>query len=600
MFISLVAILACVLILVLALNSYVELVFPTYSYSEYVDRSEDSEFSSDAGAQLYEAESLDLYGSATAEENVRASGGNVADNLYTGSYVELFFYSDADIEVQFYISTSYISQTNRQSICSNLFTLEVNDEEVTSSEYIQPSYNEYDFIETYIANITLVKGYNSIDVISKVNSYTIDYILLVSPEEKATEFESIGYNPEPFVSSESRQTYFAFRQREIEGAAFIYDEDTESYCVFFSNPDDSINFYIDSDADTETSISVSAKKMSSASATPGVSITVNGESVGSSSFTNMTEEYSELNLGTVTLIKGLNTISITNLGGYFYLQSIVLNEDVNLSPTLSNQRFEAENAEINGCSITSTYYGSGQKVVGSNLTGSFVKFNFVLNQDCDLYLSVRLSYAGSSAKALSEIISMTVNGTSYDVPDTEVEPTDYNNYLDLYIGKISLAKGTPVIRITSVSGGYNLDCITFFNTEYSKGDEVTSEAEDLILLDGVRRVYSTHASGEWYVSNTVEYSSQSLFFYCEEAADLTLTAALSYTTTTSVTASAAFDVMINMESISYDAPVISNTGVMYEFNEVNLGTFSFSEGMNVLRFTNYGYIYGMDYIVLSA
>ncbi len=586
-------------ILFFALTETKDLVFPSYTYSEYVDRSDDGEFSSDAGAQLYEAESLDILGSASAQENVRASGGNVVGSLYTGSSIELYFYSDASTEVEFYIATSYLSQTNRQSICSNLFTLEVNDETVSSSQYINPSYNEYDFIETYIATIKLVKGYNTIDVVSLVNSYTIDYIVLVSPEEKTTSLESIGYDLNSFSPYESRQTYYAFMQREIEGAAFIYDEDTLEYSVFFSNPDDSITFYIESDEESETSMSVSAKKSSTSTSTPGVSITVNGKSVSTQSFTSMTYSYSELNVGTVTLNEGINTVKITNLGGYFYLESIVLNQDVNLSPSLTHQRFEAENAEISGCSVTQTIYGSGEKVVGSHATGSSANFTSLPNHATEPPPAVRISYAGSVTRTLSEMFSVTVSNTSYQLPDTEVESTDYNNYFDVYIGKVSLSKGTPSIKITSVSGYYNLDCITLFTTEYSSQDSLYSEAEDM-LTEYATKVYSTHASNGYYVRHDEAYSAQFFYFYAEEECQLTLTLAASYTDSSYIGASTAFNLMINSESVSYESPVINKTSSMTDFEETQITVLTFKEGLNVLKVINNGYTYGIDYLLLSA
>ncbi len=595
-FSSVAVLLVGIVILFLALNDNSNLEYPTYSYSEYIDRSGDNEFSSDAGAQLYEAESLELSGSVSIEENANASGGYIVDNLYNASSIGLYFYSDSDVYAQFYVSTSYVSPTNRPRISSNLFYLEVNEVIINSDEYVSPSYNEYDFAENYIETIHVRKGYNHINIVSVVNSYTIDYVLLVSSEPKTTSFESIGNCVQSFDSHESRQTYPAFKSREIDGAVFLYDEDTLDYSVYFSNPDDYITFYIESDQSTDTSMSVSAKK--GASSTPGVSIMINDEQISSRSFTLMTDSYTEISLGMVTLRKGINTVTITNLGGYFYLDSIILNADVTLSPTLSHQKFEAEDADINGCSVTSTSYGSGQKVVGSNMAGSSVRFSFVLKQDCELHLSLRLSYAGSSPKYLNEILSMTVSGTSYSVPETYVEPTDYTDYHDYYIGKISLAAGEPFIRITSVSGYYNFDYITLFTNEYSETG-LFEEAEDM-TIDDMDTIYSIRASNDYYVTSSKEYTALSLFFYCEKAVDLKITVALSYTDPAYLEASTAFDLRVNEQTISYDAPMIVQTSALNEFKEIELSTFSFNKGMNVIKIKNNGYDYGIDYVILGS
>ena len=595
-FSSVAVLLVGIVILFLALNDNSNLEYPTYSYSEYIDRSGDNEFSSDAGAQLYEAESLELFGSVSIEENANASGGYIVDNLYNASSIGLYFYSDSDVYAQFYVSTSYVSPTNRPRISSNLFYLEVNEVIINSEEYVSPSYNEYDFVENYISTVHVRKGYNHINIVSVVNSYTIDYVLLVSSETKTTSFESIGNCIQSFDSYESRQTYPAFKSRDIDGAVFLYDEETLDYSVYFSNPDDYITFYIESDQSTDTSMSVSAKK--GASSTPGVSIMLNDEQISSRSFTLMTDSYNEISLGTVTLRKGINMVTITNLGGYFYLDSIILNADVTLSPTLSHQKFEAEDADINGCSVTSTSYGSGQKVVGSNMTGSSVRFSFVLKQDCELHLSLRLSYAGSSPKYLNEIVSMTVNGTSYNVPDAYVEPTDYTDYRNYYIGKISLAAGEPFIRITSVSGYYNFDYITLFTNEYSE-EGLFEEAEDM-TIDDMDTIYSIRASNDYYVTSSKEYTALSLFFYCEKAVDLKITAAFSYTDSEYLKASTAFDLRVNEQTISYDAPMIPQTSALNEFKETELATFSFNKGMNVIKIKNNGYDYGIDYVILGS
>ncbi|MFA6829631.1 MAG: hypothetical protein WCR67_02870 [Bacilli bacterium] len=597
---TLAALFSCILIVMLSLQTTISIdEYPLYSYSQYIDRSQSQIFTADGGAQLYEAESFNLSGSAKIKENIYASGENEVANLYTGASLKINLSSTSDITCKLMISTSFISANGKPIASSNLFQITLNQEDITPNVNIEASYNEYDFIESTLTLVNLTKGINTFILTSLSNSYAIDYFVLVSPNNVTSSDQPIGNYQNKFIGSESRQEFYASLQSEIIGAVIIEEE--IPCTVFFSNPDESIAFYVNSDEEITTIFSINAKKKDSSYNTPGLSITVNNQSVDTKAAEKMTAQYSVIEFGYVDLNPGENKIVIKNLGGYFLLKSIFLNSDIVLSPTKSNQRFEAENASLNGkCHSAYSDSGSGKYVVGYNLANSFVDFKLKSNYPLSNHLSIRLSYVGAKLP-LSQIIKITVNSQAYTIKsDKEIEPTDYDNYLDLYIGEVHLNSGDNSLIITSINGNYNLDCISFFNSEIKSGELFNIESENLILQDSAVSYYSSYASGKYYVTGTGTYASVTLFFYSDKETLLTLGMSLSYPSPFPFTTADLFTVMINSENIAYNEPSLSGTASLTTFQEATVGNFAFTKGMNVLRINFTGASFGLDCLSLLA
>ena len=157
-----------------------------------------------------------------------------------------------------------------------------------------------------------------------------------------------------------------------------------------------------------------------------------------------------------------------------------------------------------------------------------------------------------------------------------------------------------LFRSSSLSGNYNLDCLTFFREE-AKG-KISLEAEDLILLDSEKKEYSPTASNQYYVVNQSRYGSLSLFFYSEEDKLLPLSLYLSNSYPVSVEFDSLFRFMVNSEFLEGSNVLIAPDSSLSAFKEVAFGSVSFKKGMNVLRIENQRVspsTYGIDRIVLG-
>ncbi|MFA6874638.1 MAG: hypothetical protein WCR16_03405 [Bacilli bacterium] len=595
---SVIAFSSCLSVLLFSLRKNLSISdFPSYAYSQYVDQSSTNQFQENSGGQLYEAESFSLSGSAEAEENLHASGEKAVGSLFTGSTLTKTITSKTAATVKLVLSTCFTSQTGKPVSLKSLLSLSLNGKDITDSVFIPASYNQFDFVETTISLIDLRKGENTFVLTSVSNPYTLDYLLLVSSKEKS-EGKEIGNREFFFLAEESSQEYPACLEKDIDGAVIL--EDGDGFSVFFSNPEDAITFHIDSKTDSTSSLSLLAKKRNASANTPGVIISVNGEELNTQVLKNLTENYSLLSLGMVSLKKGSNSISIDNLGGYFLLKSITLNTNINFSPTKACQRYEAEDGIKNGgCSSTYSDSGSRKSVVGYNKVGSSVTFSLSARTASLSRLALRLSYVGEESP-LFKILSLTLNGTLLPLPDTLVSPTDYDNYLDLYAGEATLTNGTNTLIVSSLSGNYNLDCLTFFREE-AKG-KISLEAEDLILLDSEKKEYSPTASNQYYVVNQSRYGSLSLFFYSEEDKLLPLSLYLSNSYPVSVESDSLFRFMVNSEFLEGSNVLIAPDSSLSAFKEVAFGSVSFKKGMNVLRIENQRVspsTYGIDRIVLG-
>ncbi len=571
--------------------------YPTYSYHEYIDRSDTKIFKEDSGGQIYEAESAKLSGSAEVKDNIHASNQEVVTELFTGSSLTLEVSVSYSMEAKLVVATSYVSQTGKAIAASNLMTLNVNSNEVKLPLKINPSFDEYDFMENTLALVNLSAGKNEIKITALSNTYSIDYLLLVSSKEKTTKETSIGYQSGDFKSREKKQVFEAERQQNIQGAVIVTDDKASTkYSVFFTSPDDSISFYFSSDEKTTSSLAIQARKKSESSNTPGVEITVNDVKINNQPFSSMTDSYSSLDFGYINLIKGSNTITLKNLGGFFYLDSITLNSDINLSSVISNQRFEAEDAIlVNGCLIS----GPNHDIVGFNGPSTYVDFTLHTLEACYSRLAIRLSYVGEELD-ISHVIRFTLDDEDLIPLAYNLVPTDYYNFFDVLVNNIVIQEGKHSLKVISVTGNYDLDCLTLFNTRI---DEATTtlkmEGEDLILLGDEVRNYSRKASNSLFISNSSSYSSILLYVYLKESYSLKLTMALSYLNLVKTNSVNLFDMTLNNVTIKEEGVEILTSNAVDQFKDVAFGEIAFNQGMNILRINNKGVVYQLDNFVLT-
>ncbi len=571
--------------------------YPTYSYHEYIDRSDTKIFKEDSGAQIYEAESAKLSGSAEVKDNIHASNQEVVTELFTGSSLTLEVSVSYSMEAKLVVATSYVSQTGKAIAASNLMTLIVNSTEVKLPLKINPSFDEYDFMENTLALVNLSAGKNEIKITALSNTYSIDYFLLVSSKEKTTKETSIGYQSGDFKSREKKQVFEAERQQNIQGAVIVTDDKASTkYSVFFTSPDDSISFYFSSDEKTTSSLAIQARKKSESSNTPGVEITVNDVEINNQPFSLMTASYNSIDFGYINLIKGSNTITLKNLGGFFYLDSITLNSDINLSSVISNQRFEAEDAIlVNGCSIS----GPNHDIVGYNGPSTYVDFTLHTLEACYSRLAIRLSYVGEELD-ISHVIRFTLDDEDLIPLAYNLVPTDYDNFFDVLVNNIVIQEGKHSLKVISVTGNYDLDCLTLFNTRI---DEATTtlkmEGEDLLLLGDEVRNYSRKASNSLFISNSSSYSSILLYVYLKESYSMKLTMALSYLNLVKTNSVNLFDMTLNNVTIKEEGVEILTSNAVDQFKDVAFGEIAFNQGMNILRINNKGVVYQLDNFVLT-
>ncbi len=599
---SFVASAACLALMIIASNRTLDMSdYPTYSYADYIDCTTSRTYSSASGAQLFEAESLDMAGSAKVSENIHASNQEVVSSLSTGSTLAFTFNAKDSGDAKLVFATSYISQTNRTIRSENLFRLNVNNYDVTLSSSIVPSYNEYDFIENDIALIHVLEGDNTITMTSFDDSYTLDYLLLVSSNEKNDDSSVMGYYQNTFLSNGKRQEFQAELQNDISGAVILEEPSlTNEYAAYFTNPGDVINFYINSDEIALTDLSLISRKESKSKSSPSVVVSVNDVEITNHNMSKITSSYTDMDYGDITLAKGMNVIKIQNLGGSFYLDAIALNTDINFSETKQQRVYEAEACTTKGCAVVASSAVPSKKVVGYNLADSYVEYRFSSLEIGDAHIALRLSYFGSE-KPLNEVLSISVNGYEISTMNKEniYNTGGYANYIDIYGGHFTLPKGNNILRIISVSGNYDLDYFTLFNSEVS-----VSQSSDILeseegILSEQKIHYNNNASNDFMSKHTQKGATSKFYIYCDMERLINLRNVLSYVSSEYVTADELFTLKLNNTELSIDTIVIPVSSSVSRYQSVDFGDVTFHKGMNIFEYTDKGLPYYFDYSLVT-
>ena len=599
---SFVASAACLTLVIITANRTLAMAdYPSYSYASYIDCTTSKTYSASAGGQLFEAESMDLAGAAKVQENIHASNQEVVSSLSTGSTLSFHFESENSGNAKLVFATSYISQTNRTIRSENLFRINVNNFDVTLSSFIVPSYNEYDFIENDVALIHVNAGSNTITLTSFDDSYTLDYLVLVSPSEKTDTSSVINYHQEEFLSKGKRQDYQAEIQNDISGAVILPDEDLLSeYAVYFTNSGDSLTYYINSDEETTTHLTLVSRKENKSKASPSIYVFVNEEELVNHSMSKITSEYTDIDYGEISLNKGLNTITIQNRGGSFYLDAISLNSNINYSNSDQMVTYEAEEGRLEGCAIATSSTASSKKVVGYNFVGSYVEYSFTSLEPVTNHLALRLSYTGS-AQPLNKVISISVNG--YEISsmnkDTLENTGRYDNYIDVYGGQFTLPQGNNILRIVSVSGSYDLDYITLFKSEVSVSQTSDILESEHAVLDSQKIHFNAKASNNLLTKHSTKGATSKYYIYSDADRNVNLRNVLSYVSYESVVAEELFSLKLNEASLDLSKILIPISASVSQTQNVNFGTLAFQKGLNIFEFTDNGIMYYFDYSLVT-
>ena len=598
---SFAASLACLAVVLITANRTLQMKdYPTYNYADYVDCTSSKTFSSTAGGQLYEAESLSLAGSCKVSQNIHASKQEVVSSLNTGSTLTFTFEAKSMGDAKLIFATSYSSQTNRTIRSENLFRLNVNSYDVTLSSFVVPSYNEFDFIENDISLIHILEGKNTITITSFDNSYTLDYLVLVPPQKRSDDSKAINYHVENFLSKGRRQEYEAEIQNNISGAVILEEADRISeYAVFFTNPGDSITYYINSDEEALSDLNLISRKKDKTHSAPSIVVYVNEVPLEGHNMSKLTPEYTDMSFGTISLQKGLNTITIQNRGGSFYLDAISLNNEINISNSDKQIIYEAEDCITQGCLVRLSDVPS-KKIVGYNNPNSYIEYRFNCLERVQTYLALHISYNSPTAW-LKDVISIVLNGMEInESSDSMLMYTGgFDNYVDVYAGRLTIPQGKSILRIVSRTGNYNLDYFTLFNTSLSAEKSSAIMESENGILNQQKIYYQENASNQQITRHKQKGASGRYYIYCEEERYINITNVLSYVSLQNCYADDLFDMTLNSRVLNNENILIPGSSSVSHSQSVDFGSVLFQKGLNVLEFSDYEEEYYFDYCLLT-
>ncbi len=599
------AVLTTVLISFFALNSPDSLEsFPSYTYSQYVDRSQDEKADSTYGAQLYEAEDFDLFGQAQVLEYISASGSQVVSSITKGSSLSYSLIADKSAIYKFQASVSLLSDTNKRIEANSLFSLSLNsDHKNLSGISIAPSYNTYDFIENDICTLKLKEGKNTIEIVSSSNTeFTFDYFVLTPNYDRTTSVSLKTVNSkysESFNANEGKQE-FPSEKMEQNGALVIKDSEAGStFSTYFSEKGNSSTCHLFSSTQTSTQLSIRIKKSAKESESVQLKITLNGNMVFDNHLRDVTVSYTEINIGNISIQRDENILSIENKGGIFYLDSFYLNSNINYSSKRDNCRFEAEDATLNGPKIVNNSLASAGAYVTNNYRYSYVQFELESVLEDNPRLAITLGYRGNTT-ALSSILSLKVNSTVVFINTVELKESDsLENFVDLPIGKISLRSGLNVIQVTSLTNQYSLDCLTLFHNEVGSNYRLfQSEAENLIS-DTKQQIRFNKNASKKQSSFLENNDSLLLFFYSDTSGIFTLSANICLYQKSQSSQNPKIQIQMNRSQVSLYLGELPSSSPDNVFTKINLGNYTLQKGLNSVKISTISCEVYFDYLIVS-
>ena len=566
--------------------------YPTFKHEQYKDCSLSKEFDEQEGPQLYEAEELTLSEHIQIEGNIYASNKEAVSNFIKNETITLEVNSSSSVMVMFSLATSYVSENGRSVDASTLFSLTFNNN-VNSLEnaIIEANFNQYDFSENDLVPLHLYPGKNTITLTSLGDYLKVDYLALRGNNSNVS-LSAIGPQKHKYLENESRQYYTSYLS-QLNGPAIMMDESAkEKHAAFFSNPYDSLTFYISSEVDKESDVGL-VIRLARENVQPNFEIYLNNTLVTLEEL-ELSSSYQEFDLGKLTLVKGDNTLSLKNINGSFYFDCFILNRDINHSPNKLNERFEAEKANLtHGGQISSNTKASNYYVVSNNVIDSYVEFEIDTLVADEVHLAVDMSYVGHSQRS-DFVFELSLNKTVLNTSDYMILNTGgYSSYQNFYLGKIHLITGKNILRIFSFTGNYNLDYIDLF---HDSKDEI--EAEDSILDKGNYVEQLHHASDNHAVLNNIINSTLTMNIYSPNSKKISLAMVYSYVGETA-DVSSFFSLSNNTATISLSDIYVVSTSRVSKFMNVKLCDITLEEGLNQLVVTNKKAGLNIDKFIIS-
>lgn len=563
-------------------------IYPTYTYENYIDRSESKIFNHNGGMQLYEAETMTFDDGSDEIYKINASKKYVLAINEDESILTITISSNIDCKVSLTMCVNYLGEVD--TLANVLCEIKVNNKVLTKQSRIFACQNDLQFLENNIGEIELNKGPNEITFTSKLKDWMIDYFTLNPSIKRNTKEETIGidyFKYNPFTSRQLLETEFF---RYDENTLTIYDKNYSLFYYTQTLMGHSIVLNIYSPSDYETFISINAWGNKQCV----VEISVNEKSIKHISlFSNK----NEIEIGKISLKKGTNTIVLNAFNGDLFIDNLVFNSDINYSVDHHTRKFEAERATLKGnCKIEQNENVSGGYNVGYCFENSSISFDINSNYQIKPHLSLAMSYVGSK-DYLSEIMKIEVNDKIIDLTSCkDFFSGDYAAYKYVYIGDITINNGNNLIKITSISGDYNLDFITLstWNTE-----DVIFEAENADLTSEIIIESNENASSGQNVGYLVKNSSCEFNMLSNGDNTYELFLGLSFGINGLINLDDCLEIKINNQ-ISICNVDVDSDGVWTNFLSIKVGTIELKEGINAIQLTCKSEIFNIDYMELKA
>lgn len=573
-------------------------------YSDYVDCSEDMIFNADGGTQLYEAEKAKLIGSCSVSDNSLASGEAVVANIKETDIIEYTITAAADSTVGLGLNISYVSANGKNSIAENLFYICLNDVEVGGRKsIIQACENEYNFKECIICELDLKEGKNKIEIISYDADYSLDYLILLTKQERSEQYQTIGLQSHDFFSEGGKQLYEAEHMTLNDTVPVNSRDVSGSFYVRNNNVGDRIDFYVNSNDTVDVALAVSVNSFGKTFDISKIcTVFVNGsEEYSDSQLSNIISSngFQELIICFAFLNKGDNKISIVSHCEGYALDYVVLNADVNYSLHKQSQRYEAELASVKNCRIENNFFVSGGKNVVGGDVDSTIAFRLHSRSNTSEQLSLRINYVGALV-SLDKIIEISVNDYTLDLSLIMINGMGDNTaYSDIYVGTIDIQDGenSIVIKSKSKANTFSLDYVTLFKSVISTApEEYLIEAENAVFTNGNAIEQNKTASNNQVVAYNKYGSSIEFSVLSHEACTVNMSVMLSCIAQNDLDMSNYITIRINGKSLDLYDIKLKGTGSWKIFVEHDIGKIQLKSGLNTITVISKDDVYNVDYI----
>ena len=576
--------------------------YPSYTYSQYVNRSDEAEITPEAGAQMIEAESFSLTGQANRKENIAASNQEEVIGLSKSSSLSYRFSSPSSYTVKVTIAISFLSDNGREIDASSLFNLSLNGATVSLEGIkISPCYNEMEFLENDIGIAPLDAGLNLLELISLSNdSYGIDYFVLTPQQERDNTklFSTIGSNYTYTFLANSGKQRFEAELGEREKTLLIEDANASNFTLaYFSEAGDKLTFHLNSSAQVSTSFVLALAKRSEEDEETSLCVKVNGTEAKPEKELKLSSAIQEFSFGNISLRRDENTLVIEDLKGRFTMDYFLLNADFNYSPLKENNVYEAEGAFLTGAQIVSETGASKKKAVRANGPYATLEFDLSAPLKDQTYFSLRIGYQGE-ARPLSDLFEVSLDGTALTLSNSTVRKSEAYAYQDIALGSLELKRGRNVLLFRINAGSdinLSIDILTLYYPSLGSNTSLYFEAENVLPVEDSRIVYSKKASGESAV--LLHQDSLRFLFLSKRKTTLNLTLSLCF-----LSGGTNLSDCLSMEVNGVAFPFLDGAkpegSEERNYAQLNLGNFSVREGLNVLEVKAQDASFLLDLLIL--